>query len=127
MSKVKLSNGSYMPIEMHRVSTVHPIRLIPVEDRVAALDEAGNCSYNLKSEDVFIDMLTDSVQDECTVDCCPLVCVLLWDCGRYHTARGAGCLCRFGHFRRQPDENRSQRNETGYCRIHYSVYLRDES
>ncbi|MBQ4166713.1 MAG: tryptophanase [Clostridia bacterium] len=60
MSKVKLSNGSYMPIEMHRVSTVHPIRLIPVEDRVAALDEAGNCSYNLKSEDVFIDMLTDS-------------------------------------------------------------------
>ncbi len=60
MSKVKLSNGSYMPIEMHRVSTVHPIRLIPVEDRVAALDEAGNCSYNLKSEDGFIDMLTDS-------------------------------------------------------------------
>ena len=60
MSKVKLSDGSYMPIEMHRVSTVHPIRLIPVEDRVAALDEAGNCSYNLKSEDVFIDMLTDS-------------------------------------------------------------------
>ena len=60
MSKVKLSNGGYMPIEMHRVTTVHPIRLIPVDDRVAALDEAGNCSYNLKSEDVFIDMLTDS-------------------------------------------------------------------
>lgn len=60
MSKIKLYGGGTLPIEMHRVSTVHPIRLIPVEERVAALDEAGNCSYNLKSEDVFIDMLTDS-------------------------------------------------------------------
>ena len=60
MSKVKLYSGETLPIEMHRVSTVHPIRLIPVDDRLAALDEAGNCSYNLKSEDVFIDMITDS-------------------------------------------------------------------
>lgn len=60
MSKIKLFAGGEIPIEMHRVSTVHNIRLIPVEDRLAALDEAGNCSYNLKSEDVFIDMVTDS-------------------------------------------------------------------
>lgn len=60
MSKVRLTTGEMMPIEMHRVSTVHPIRLIPIEERLSALDEAGNCSYNLKSEDVFIDMLTDS-------------------------------------------------------------------
>ena len=60
MSKVKLYEGGTLPIEMHRVSIVHPIRLIPVEERLRALDEAGNCSYNLKSEDVFIDMITDS-------------------------------------------------------------------
>ncbi len=60
MSKVKLSDGTSIPIEMHRVSTIHPIRLIPPAARVAALDYAGNCSYNLRSEDVFIDMLTDS-------------------------------------------------------------------
>ena len=60
MSKIKLFAGGEIPIEMHRVSTVRSIRLIPVEDRLAALDEAGNCSYNLKSEDVFIDMVTDS-------------------------------------------------------------------
>ena len=60
MSKIKLFAGGEIPIEMHRVSTVHNIRLIPVEDRLAALDEAGNCSYNLRSEDVFIDMVTDS-------------------------------------------------------------------
>lgn len=60
MSKVKLTNGSSMPIEMHKVTTVSSIRLIPIDKRLAALDAAGNCSYNLKSEDVFIDMLTDS-------------------------------------------------------------------
>lgn len=60
MSKIKLYEGGTLPIEMHRVSIVHPIRLIPVEERLRALDEAGNCSYNLKSEDVFIDMITDS-------------------------------------------------------------------
>lgn len=60
MSKIKLSTGGTIPVEMHRVAIVRPIRLIPVEDRLKALDYAGNCSYNLKSEDVFIDMLTDS-------------------------------------------------------------------
>ena len=60
MTKIKLSNGGSIPVEMHRVSTVHEIKLIPVEERIKALEFAGNCSYNLKSEDVFIDMLTDS-------------------------------------------------------------------
>jgi len=60
MSKFKLSTGGTLPIEMHRVSTVSSIRLIPAAERIAALDYAGNCSYNLRSEDVFIDMLTDS-------------------------------------------------------------------
>ncbi|MCR5611545.1 MAG: tryptophanase [Clostridiales bacterium] len=60
MSKVKLFSGGEIPVEMHRAYTVQNIRLIPVKERLRALDEAGNCSYNLKSEDVFIDMLTDS-------------------------------------------------------------------
>lgn len=60
MSTVKLYSGGTIPVEMHRVTTVHSIRLIPIEERLRALDEAGNCSYNLKADDVFIDMLTDS-------------------------------------------------------------------
>lgn len=60
MSKIKLYGGGSIPVEMHRVSTVRSIRLISPTERVAALDRAGNCSYNLRSSDVFIDMLTDS-------------------------------------------------------------------
>lgn len=60
MSKMKLYSGGEIPVEMHRVSIVRPIKLIPVDARLKALDAAGNCSYNLRSDEVFIDMVTDS-------------------------------------------------------------------
>lgn len=49
-----------LPLEMHKVRIVQKIRLIPIEERLRAITEAGNNTFLLKNEDVFLDMLTDS-------------------------------------------------------------------
>src|ERR1041385_3623898 len=51
--------GLAMP-EPWRVKSVEPIRLIPVEGRKEAIERAGYNMFRLRSEDVFVDMLTDS-------------------------------------------------------------------
>ncbi len=60
MSKVKFYQGGEIPLEFHRVRIVQKVKLLPVEQRLAVLKEAGYNSYRLKSEDVYLDMLTDS-------------------------------------------------------------------
>ncbi len=57
---IRLSNGTEIPIEMHKVRIVQAMRLCPARERLAAIEEAGYNTFLLRSRDIFLDMLTDS-------------------------------------------------------------------
>ena len=60
MYNVKLLCGEQIPLEMHKVRMVQRINLLPVEERLAAMKEAGFNTFLLRNRNVFLDMLTDS-------------------------------------------------------------------
>jgi tryptophanase len=60
MGEVKLFSGEKLPLEMHKVRVVQKLNLLPVEARQKAMAEAGNNTFLLRNEDVYLDMLTDS-------------------------------------------------------------------
>ena len=60
MPSVKMFTGFGIPLEMHKVRIVQKLRLIPIEDRLKAIAEAGNNTFLLQNRDVYLDMLTDS-------------------------------------------------------------------
>ncbi|STC69937.1 tryptophanase [Corynebacterium pilosum] len=60
MSKVKFFRGQQLPLEMHKVRIIQKLTLLPVEERMAAMEEAGYNTFLLQNKDVFLDMLTDS-------------------------------------------------------------------
>ena len=60
MSHIKYYRGGTLPLEMHKARIVQKIFLKPIDERYAALKEAGNNTFLLKNRDVFLDMLTDS-------------------------------------------------------------------
>ncbi|WP_085992947.1 tryptophanase [Oceanobacillus senegalensis] len=60
MSDVKLFSGESLPLEMHKARIVQKINLKPVDRRLEAIKEAGFNTFLLKTDDVFLDMLTDS-------------------------------------------------------------------
>ncbi|MCL2446761.1 MAG: tryptophanase [Oscillospiraceae bacterium] len=60
MSSVKFWSGEQVPMEMHKVRMVQRVNLKPIEERKAAIEEAGFNTFLLRNRDVFLDMLTDS-------------------------------------------------------------------
>ena len=60
MQQIKFSNGEHIPLELHKVRVVQKINLVPIERRLEALTEAGFNTFRLNTNDVFLDMLTDS-------------------------------------------------------------------
>jgi len=57
---IKFSSGKEVPVEMHKARMVQRISLVPVEERLRAIAEAGYNTFLLKTKDIFLDMLTDS-------------------------------------------------------------------
>jgi tyrosine phenol-lyase len=57
---MRLTNGKEIPIEMYKTRMVQKIVLEPVEQRLEAIREAGYNTFQLKTKDIFLDMLTDS-------------------------------------------------------------------
>ena len=60
MSKVSFYRGDQLPLEMHKVRIIQKLTLLPIEERLAAIEEAGHNTFLLQNKDVFLDMLTDS-------------------------------------------------------------------
>ncbi len=57
---VKFFNGKEIPLEMHKVRIVQSLKLVPVDQRLTAIKQAGFNSFLLGTKDIFLDMLTDS-------------------------------------------------------------------
>jgi len=57
---IKLADGKEIPVEMHKARMVQKIVLVPAEQRLKAMAEAGYNTFQLKTKDIFLDMLTDS-------------------------------------------------------------------
>src|SRR5690554_4761424 len=49
-----------IPVELHKVRIVQKLYLKPIEERKAAIEEAGFNTFLLNTKDIFLDMLTDS-------------------------------------------------------------------
>ena len=60
MSNVKFYREEQIPLEMHKVRVVQKLTLLPVEERLKKIQEAGNNTFLLQNKDVYMDMLTDS-------------------------------------------------------------------
>ena len=49
-----------IPLEMHKVRMIQKLNLLPVEERLKKIQEAGNNTFLLQNKDIYLDMLTDS-------------------------------------------------------------------
>lgn len=57
---IKFSNGMNIPVELHKVRVVQKLHLKPVEERYEAIEKGGYNTFQLNTNDIFMDMLTDS-------------------------------------------------------------------
>jgi tyrosine phenol-lyase len=57
---IRFYSGQSIPVELHKVRIVQKLFLKPIEERKAAMEEAGFNTFLLSTKEVFLDMLTDS-------------------------------------------------------------------
>lgn len=60
MSVKFYQSENQVPLEMHKVRMIQKLSLLPVEERLKKIQEAGNNTFLLQNKDVYLDMLTDS-------------------------------------------------------------------
>ncbi len=61
MSTVRFyKSEDQVPLEMHKVRVIQKLFLLPVEERLKKMEEAGNNTFLLQNKDVYMDMITDS-------------------------------------------------------------------
>ena len=53
-------SDNQVPLEMHKVRVVQKLNLLPVEQRLKAIQDAGNNTFLLQNRDIYMDMITDS-------------------------------------------------------------------
>jgi tyrosine phenol-lyase len=59
-SPIKFYSGEQIPVELHKVRIVQKLFLKTIEERKAAMEDAGFNTFLLSTKDIFLDMLTDS-------------------------------------------------------------------
>ena len=57
---MKLSDGREIPVEMWKPRFVQKINLVPLAERLKVIEEGGYNTFLMKSNTIFLDMLTDS-------------------------------------------------------------------
>jgi Tryptophanase len=60
MSVKFYKSENQVPLEMHKVRMVQKLNLLPIEERLRKIQEAGNNTFLLQNKDIYMDMLTDS-------------------------------------------------------------------
>ena len=60
MPAIKFYDHEPIPVEMHKVKIVQQLQLLPAEQRLEKMKEAGFNTFQLHNGDIFMDMLTDS-------------------------------------------------------------------
>lgn len=60
MPAIKFYDHEPIPMEMHKVKIVQQLNLLPTDERLRKMEEAGFNTFALRNGDIFMDMLTDS-------------------------------------------------------------------
>ncbi len=60
MPEIKFYKHDPLPMEMHKVKIVQKLNLLPADQRLEKMKEAGFNTFLLHNGDIFMDMLTDS-------------------------------------------------------------------
>lgn len=60
MPEIRFYNRKQVPMEMHKVKIVQKLTLLPAQQRLEKMQEAGFNTFMLHNGDIFLDMLTDS-------------------------------------------------------------------